>query len=154
MLDFPTFVTRDEPSKDAGKVPSRGQIMELQAEMMKIQNPMPEPEHFFAPGMYGRKLTIPAGMLMVGKTHKHAHLMMVLSGRATVITEFDRKEVAPGLVSVSHPGAKRVVLAHEDTVFVTVHHNPDDGQDLVAIEAHHIDSEADAIEQALKGELL
>ena len=36
---------------------------------------------------------------------------------------------------------KRLGLALEDTKFVTVHHNPDDGQDLEIIEAAHIEPE-------------
>ena len=62
--------------------PSRKKIQQLQDTMLELRTDMPEAEHFFAPGMYGRRFTMPAGMLVVGKIHKHAHLMMVLKGRA------------------------------------------------------------------------
>lgn len=109
---------------------------------------MPEAVHHFAPGMYGREFSMPAGMVVVGKIHKHGHLMMVVKGRATVVDEFGRYEVAAGFVQASKPGAKRVVLAHEDTTFVTVHLNPTESRDLEFIEAEHIEPE-DAETQAL-----
>lgn len=123
------------------KIPTRQKIQELQQSMLELRCDMPEAEHFFAPGMYGRRFSMPAGMLVVGKIHKHAHLMMVLKGRAEVVTEFGRDMVEAGHVSVSQPGAKRVVLALEDTVFMTVHHNPEDAEDLDEIEAQHIEDE-------------
>lgn len=122
-------------------VPTREQIVKLQEAMLPIQSEQPEPTHFFAPGMYLRELTIPAGMLMVGKIHKHAHFLMVLKGRAEVISEFGRMVVEAGHISVSPPGVKRIVLALEEVQFVTVHVNPTDTEDLTAIEAEHIEAE-------------
>ena len=116
-------------------------IQQLQESMVPIRDDMPEAEHFFAPGMYGRRFPMRAGDLVVGKTHKHEHLMMVLKGRAHIVTEHGRETVEAGHVSVSPAGAKRVVLAIEDTIFMTVHHNPEDTQDLKLIEAEHIKDE-------------
>ena len=112
--------------------------MRLQAAMLPIECPMPEAVHHFAPGMYGREFSMPAGMAVVGKIQKHGHLMMVLKGRATVVDEFGRYEVSAGFVQASKPGAKRVVYAHEDTTFMTVHLNPADTTDLGLIESEHI----------------
>lgn len=121
--------------------PTRDQIIQLQSAMVPHQCEQPDPRHFFAPGMYLRELTVPAGMLMVGKTHKHAHFLLVLKGRAEVISEFGRMVVEAGHISISQPGVKRVVLAIEDTQFVTVHLNQSDTQDLEIIEAEHIEPE-------------
>lgn len=134
--------------------PSKEQIFRLQQAMIPIQCEMPEAEHFFAPGMYGRRFAMPAGMLVVGKIHKHAHLMMVLKGRASVLTEFGREEVSAGYVSVSQPGAKRIVLAYEDTVFMTVHTNQTDTQDLLEIESQHIIPESCYLDEDKIKELL
>lgn len=122
-------------------IPTREKIIQLQESMLPLQCEQPEPNHFFAPGMYLRELTIPAGMLVVGKTHKHAHFLMVLKGRAEVVSEFGREIVTAGYIGVSQPGVKRVVLAIEDTQFVTVHTNQSDTQDLEIIEAEHIEPE-------------
>lgn len=132
------LVTADAPSKE--------QIVRLQEAMLPHQCEQPEPTHFFAPGMYLRELTVPAGMLLVGKTHKHAHFLVVTKGRAEVISEFGRTIVEPGHISVSQAGVKRVVLALEDTQFITVHLNPSDTQDLAVVEAEHIEPELLGIE--------
>ena len=122
-------------------LPTREQIVRLQSEMIPIQCDLPTPGHHFAPGMYLRELTVPAGMLIVGKIHKHAHFLMVLKGRAFVTSEFGNEEVSAGYIGVSQPGVKRVVYGIEDTLFVTVHANKEDSQDLEEIEAEHIEPE-------------
>lgn len=140
-----------------GAIPSREQILKLQAAMIPIQCEQPEPIHRFAPGMYMRELTVPAGMLIVGKTHRHDHFLLVMSGRAEVISEFGREIVEAGHISLSKAGVKRVVLALEDTRFICMHHNPSDTEDLEVIEGEHIDASADGLSTDaladLKGEL-
>lgn len=141
---------------ELASLPSRAQIESLQAVMLPIQCEMPEAKHHFARGMYAREFSMPAGMAVVGKIHKHEHLMMVLKGRARVISEFDANEVSAGFIHVSQPGAKRVVYAIEDTTFVTVHLNPTDTQDLEVIEAAHIEpesAETQALAQRCRKEL-
>lgn len=144
-----------EISIEPGFAPTREQITKLQEAMLPIQCPQPEPTHFFAPGMYLRELTVPAGMLLVGKIHKHSHFLVVTKGRAEVISEFGRTVVEPGHISVSQAGVKRVVLALEDTQFITVHLNSTDTEDLAIIEAEHIESEVLGIStNPTQGELL
>lgn len=128
---------------------TRDKIDRLQTEMLPVQCQMPEAVHHFAPGMYGREFSMPAGMLVVGKVHLHGHIMMCIKGRATVVDEFGRYEVKAGFVQASKPGAKRVVLAHEDTTFVTVHLNPSDTQDLAEIESQHIEPEAPEMQELI-----
>lgn len=122
-------------------LPSRDRIVQLQESMLPFECEQPEPNHYFAPGMYCRELTVPANMLMVGKIHKHAHFLLVLKGKALVISEFGRDIVEAGHISVSQPGVKRVVQAIEDTQFVTIHVNASDTEDLEIIEAEHIEPE-------------
>jgi hypothetical protein len=123
-------------------LPTRAQIVKLQSAMLPIQCEQPEPEHIFHDGWYERRLLIPAGMLMIGKTHKHAHPVGVIRGRALLLSEFGRDEVSTGYLSSSAPGVKRVVLAIEDTLFFTLHRNPSNTRDLELIEAEHIAPEA------------
>lgn len=129
--------------------PTRAQIERLQAEMLPIATKIPQAGHHFAPGMYLRELLVPAGMLIVGKIHRHEHFLFVMKGRAVVISEFDRMEVEGGHFSVSPAGVKRVVMALEDTLFVTVHVNKDDSQDLAVIEAEHIEPESEDFQALL-----
>lgn len=147
--------TTTQISIGSESTPTREQITRLQEAMLPIQCPQPEPTHFFAPGMYLRELTVPAGMLLVGKIHKHSHFLVVTKGRAEVISEFGRTIVEPGHISVSQAGVKRVVLALEDTQFITVHLNSTDTQDLAVVEAEHIESEMLGLASTpIQGELL
>lgn len=118
--------------------PSRDDILRLQDAVIQVREEPPEPTHFFAPGMYLRELTIPAGMIVVGKTHRHAHFFFVLKGKALVVSEFGRDVVEAGFIKVSQAGDKRVFLTIEETKIATVHVNKDDTNDLDIIEAEHI----------------
>jgi len=77
--------------------------------------------HTFTEGAYARQISIPKGSLIVGKIHRHAHLNFVMSGHVSVMTDEGVKEINGPVMFVSRPGTKRVVFAHEDTVWVTVH---------------------------------
>jgi len=122
--------------------PTKKQIMDLQAAMIPLQCELPEPNHWFAPGVYVRQLTVPAGMLIVGKIHKYSTVFIVLQGLAEVISEFGRETVGAGYICVSPPGIKRVALALEETTFLNVHANPTNTQDLELIESEHVVEES------------
>lgn len=123
------------------KIPSREDIVRLQDAMIPIRCEQPDPIHHFCTGMYARELTIPAGMLIVGKIHKHDHFLFVLSGKAEIASEFGKEIVETGHFSISKAGVKRVVLAIEDTKFMTIHSNKYDSTDLDVIENEHIEPE-------------
>ena len=90
-------------------------------------------QHHFAPGAYGREMTLPAGLVVVGKIHKHAHINVISKGRVQVFTEQDGVlELAAPCTFVSRPGTKRVVHVLEETVWTTVHVT--DKTDLAEIE--------------------
>lgn len=95
---------------------------------------MPEAKHYFMRKCYAREFTLPKDMLVVGKEHKHEHLIMVTEGHAEIVSEFGRDEVRGGDHFISPAGVKRVVLAFEDTTFITFHHNPDQIEDPLEIE--------------------
>ena len=116
-------------------------IVRLQSTLADMHNLDPTPDHFFAAGMYGRKLALPAGSVVVGKRHRHEHLLACLRGRAMIADGRGLTEVTAGHVSVSPAGAKRAVHALEDTVFLTIHLNPTDTQDVAEIEAAAIEWE-------------
>ncbi|MFZ6780260.1 hypothetical protein ACO0LD_25790 [Undibacterium sp. Ji83W] len=112
--------------------------------------------HFFAPGSYGREMTLPAGGLIIGKIHKHAHLNIISKGHVAVLTEDGPVEFRGPCTFVSSPGTKRVVLVHEETIWTTIHVT--DETDLEKIEEEVIAKnfeEIDALEMiaSIKGEL-
>lgn len=97
-------------------------------------------QHFFAPGSYAREITMPAGLVVVGKIHKHAHVNVISKGRVRVFTEGGGvQDLAAPCTFVSQPGTKRAVLVVEDTVWTTVHVT--DKTDLAEIEREVISTE-------------
>lgn len=77
--------------------------------------------HHFAPGSYAREMSIPKGVLIIGKIHRHAHINVISKGRVHVVTEAGAETIEAPITFVSEQGTKRVVLAETDTVWTTVH---------------------------------
>ena len=92
-------------------------------------------EHFFAPGMYVRKCTIQADAYVLGKKHRHKHPTMLTKGECTINTDKGMVRITAPHIWISQEGAQRALYTHSECEFVTVHLNPDDTQDLEAIEA-------------------
>lgn len=88
--------------------------------------------HFFAPGCYARELVMPAGSVVVGKIHKHAHLNVLIAGKVTVSTEFGRETFTAPRIWTSEPGTKRSVYNHTEVRWLTIH--PTDETDVPKIE--------------------
>lgn len=77
-------------------------------------------EHIFAEGLYARKLTIPAGSLIVGKIHLNGQLNFLMQGTICVTTEAGPKTLTAPQIIASPPGTKRAGYAVTETVWVTV----------------------------------
>jgi len=122
----------------ANIAPSREQIEQLQAEMVKMPQADLQTEHYFSEsGMYCRKVFRPAGTLIVGKVHKHHHLFLCAMGEIIAWTENGMKRLQAGDVVESKPGTKRVTLAVTDAIGMTVHRT--DKTDLDEIEAELVE---------------
>lgn len=106
---------------------SREEILNVQDNLMSgvAAGQLVEPEmplkHYFTEGAYARELTMPAGSMVVGKIHKHAHLNFITKGKVAVVTEFGKEVFTAPYTFISQPGTKRVVYILEDTVWTTVH---------------------------------
>lgn len=75
----------------------------------------------FSRGLYMRELHMAAGMRVVGMRHRQEHMNLILSGRATVFTEDGCHAVEAPAIFRGSAGTQRVVLVHEDMIWVTVH---------------------------------
>ena len=125
-------------------VPSREQIEQLQAEMVKMPQADLQTEHYFSEsGMYCRKVFRPAGTLIVGKVHKHHHLFLCAMGEIIAWTENGMKRLQAGDVVESNPGTKRVTLAVSDAIGITIHRT--DKTDLDEIEAELVEPDNTAL---------
>lgn len=91
-------------------------------------------KHTFADGVYIRQMDMFKDSIVVGAIHKHLHVWFLLTGHVTVTTEETTEDYIAPCYVVSTPGVKRVILAHEDSIFVNVHKNPSNTQDIEQLE--------------------
>ncbi len=116
---------------------TRQVLMNLERATAELDDQLPLEDmttHHFAPGVYARQFDLPAGSMVMGKIHKHAHLNFLLVGVVKVASEFHTETFAAPRLWVSEPGIKRAVYTMEDAMWVTVHPNPTNTQDLDELE--------------------
>jgi quercetin dioxygenase-like cupin family protein len=130
----------------------RQKLYQLQESVGRELEPVECPlQHVFAPGAYARTMFIPAGTVIVGKIHKHAHLNILSQGTVCVKTETEGdRELTGPLTMVSPPGTKRAVYAVTDAVWTTIHLTNE--TDLEKIEGEVIAPTFEDYEQFLLGE--
>ena len=134
-------------SKEAELTPAllterRERILELEAAMKSVPESYGMVEfnegkvkHHFGTGVYGRELFIPAGNVIVSKIHKGKTFNIIAKGVISVIDPERGFNTYEALTTfVSSPMTKRIVIAHEDTVWITTHANPTDTEDLDEVE--------------------
>lgn len=121
----------------------RNRILDLEEAMKQVPDAYGMVEfnegkikHHFGTGVYGRELFIPAGNVIVSKIHKGKTLNVIAKGVISVIDpETGYKTYKAPHVFVSSPMTKRIVIAHEDTLWITSHENINDSEDLEEIES-------------------
>jgi len=77
-------------------------------------------KHYFAPGIYVKEVTMPAGSIIVGKPHKTEHLCVMLQGRMELLKDDGSivELVAPATF-VGKPGRK-IARIIETVVFQNI----------------------------------
>lgn len=135
-MTHPMKIEETQPIECTNSAESmRAKIMALEAVMLQMPNQLElEVRHHFAPGVYMRELHIPKGVTLTGKIHKTEHLNILSQGKLSVWTEDGMKTLTASTVIKSQPGIKRVGFAHEDSVWITVHHNPSEEREPEKLE--------------------
>lgn len=91
-------------------------------------------KHTFADGIYIRQMDMEAGSMVVGAIHNHLHVWFLLTGHLAVATEENIEEFVAPCYVLATPGAKRVIYAMEDSIFVNIHKNPKNIKDIKKLE--------------------
>ena len=91
-------------------------------------------KHTFADGIYVRQMSMKKGSVVVGAIHKHLHVWFLLTGHISVATEKDVEDYVAPCYVVAKPGTKRVIYANEQSIFVNIHKNPTNTQDIQQLE--------------------
>jgi hypothetical protein len=90
--------------------------------------------HSFSEGIYAREIFMPKGMFVIGKIHILYHTFFLMKGKIRMFTQDGMKEIEAPFYGNAKAGTKRVLIILEDTVFVTVHPNPDNIKELDKLE--------------------
>jgi len=79
-------------------------------------------QHYLAPGLYGRRVFMPAGSCVVSRIHKYEHITVALTGRCLVVDADNQQTLvqAPA-VFVTKPGMQRALWMETDCEWLTVH---------------------------------
>jgi len=123
--------------------------LETRARVERLQdalNTVPQVDcpvrHYFAPGLFAREITIPAGTCLVGAVHKTQNLAVLSVGRLRLVTDDGVIEVsAPAMLTV-RAGVKNAAVAIETAVWTNFFPNPDDETDLEKLVTRFTESTA------------
>tara|TARA_R110002167_G_scaffold244449_1_gene449972 strand:+ start:68 stop:511 length:444 start_codon:yes stop_codon:yes gene_type:complete len=120
----------------------RETVVSLEAQMLDSDNPLVVKgnsdsfplTHSFSEGIYIREMSMLKDGVVIGKIHNRSHTWFLMKGKIRIANE-------DGIVTYSAPtyvnassGAKRVIVALEDSVFVNIHPNPDNITDTDELE--------------------
>lgn len=102
---------------------------------------MPPAVHSFAPGVYVRGLPMQAGLAVIGRQHKTAHLLQVIYGTVLIDNGDGPVEVSGFTTLETMPGTKRAIYAVTDAYLQTIHVTTT--TDLDALEQELLEPESD-----------
>jgi len=109
---------------------ARDKLATLEAQLLKVPQVECPIKHYFAPGLYAREISIPAGTVVVGAIHKTENLIVVSKGRLRMVTDDGTQEVAAGETFTCRVGIKNAVYAIENSRWTNFMHNPDNITDM------------------------
>lgn len=81
--------------------------------------------HSFSDGVYIREMSMLEGGIVIGKIHNRSHTWFLMKGKLKIANEDGVATYSAPTYVNAKSGAKRVIIALEDSVFVNVHPNPD-----------------------------
>jgi cytoskeletal protein CcmA (bactofilin family) len=102
-------------------------------------------KHYFSKDVYAREMTLPEGALIVGKIHKFENLNILSKGEVSVLSIDGVVKLKAPATFVGSVGAKRVILAHSDVVWTTIHGTSE--TDVAKIEDIFIAKSYDEVEE-------
>lgn len=110
------------------------QLQEISATLPQVE--CPTVDHF-SEGAYVREFHMAAGNYVVGKEHRHRHLNMLVKGKCTFWTVHGVHTISAqnGPVTFeSMAGVKKIVYAHTDIIWMTIHPTDETDPDRLEFE--------------------
>lgn len=97
-------------------------------------------QHYFAPGLYTRSVFMRKGIFVLSKHHLTSELNVIRYGRA-IVRSGDKLHIVQGPCTFESPAnIRKALFILEDTLWFTVHQNPDDIRDVQQLEEMLVDT--------------
>ena len=91
-------------------------------------------KHSFADQIYIRQMNLKKGHVIVGAVHNHLHAWFLLTGHVVINNNGEIIEHIAPCYTISSPGSQRLIYALEDSIFVNVHKNPTNTENIKELE--------------------
>ena len=101
-------------------------------------------ENFFGPSIYIKQVIMPAGAVIVGKSHKLPHLCNMVSGRMIIVDSEGNKKELVSPITFMAPAGRKVAYIIETVVFQNIFST--DETDIEKLENMYIDNSDSLLE--------
>jgi len=91
-------------------------------------------KHSFADQLYIRQMEMKKGTMVIGAVHNHKHVWFLMTGHLTISDNEEVQDYEAPCYVVSEAGAQRVIYANENSIFVNVHKNPTNTENIQELE--------------------
>ena len=145
VSNLPLVQKFDPPALNIS-LPTQSQMYKLEEKLQQLPQSDFSLINRFADGLYARQVTIQKNCLLTSKVHLKEHFAFILTGDISVWTDKDYQRIRAPCVLTTKPGTKRVLLAHEETVWITVHATT--AKDVESAEAELVTNDPHMIDQA------
>lgn len=99
-----------------------------------IHNDIVPLKHSFADQLYIRQMEMKKGTMVIGAVHNHKHVWFLMTGHLTISNNEEVQDYEAPCYVVSEAGAQRVIYANENSIFVNVHKNPTNTENIQELE--------------------
>ena len=107
-------------------------------------------KHLFADQIYIRQMNIKQGQVIIGAIHNHLHAWFLMEGKVIINNNGEIIEHIAPCYTVSEPGSKRLIYALEDSIFVNVHKNPSNTENIEDLEKEIVSFDIEEYKQKNK----
>lgn len=111
------------------------QVGALIERLLEVPQPKANVRHIFGPRVYMRELTVAAGVLLVGRKHRHEHDCILVRGRLVVFNEDGTRTELAAPAEFRASAGRKIARVEEDMTFVNVFPLEEYTTDVEALEA-------------------
>ena len=120
-IDYRRSLALSDLTFNDGQLDMRNKVNQLEQMVEQLPQIDCPVRNIFAPNIYAREMTIPAGVVLTGAVHKTCHLSILSKGQVKVVSDEGVIELAAPATLISQPGAKRAIFALSEAVWTTIH---------------------------------